>query len=116
MPSADEGKEAMSSKSIFIIKDSGKIIGTVRATLEHGTCFLDRMVVLPEYRRKGVGKVLTRHVIEYARTNKCSKVWLDTSPKLDEAVKLYESMGFRECGFFRKHYWGEDIRFYELIL
>ncbi|MBA3046453.1 MAG: GNAT family N-acetyltransferase [Candidatus Thermoplasmatota archaeon] len=116
MPSADDVLVSMNDKTYFVIRDTGKIIGITRATVEHGACLLDRMVVHPEYRGKGVGKTLTRAVIDYARQNKAAKVWLDTSPKLVEATALYENMGFVECGFFRKHYWGEDIKIYELIL
>jgi GNAT superfamily N-acetyltransferase len=116
MPSPDDILATMKTKTYFVVRDADNIIGVARATLEHGACLLDRMVVLPEYRGKGVGKALTQAIIDFARREKAAKVWLDTSPKLAEAVALYESMGFRECGFFRKHYWGEDIKFYELIL
>ena len=116
MPSPDSIAEILGAKTYLFVRDSGRIIGVARATLEHGACLLDRMVVLPEYRNRGVGKALTLAVIDLARQNNAAKVWLDTSPKLEEAVALYESMGFVECGFFRKHYWGEDIKFYELIL
>ena len=116
MPSPDDVLASMTSKTFLVVRDAGSIVGVARAAVEHGACLLDRMVVLPEYRGKGVGKALTRAVIDFARQNDAVKVWLDTSPKLAEAVALYESMGFVECGFFRKHYWGEDIKFYELIL
>ncbi len=116
MPSAGDVAASMGSKTYFIARDSGKIVGVARATIEHRSCLLDRMVVLEEYRGRGVGGALTKAVIDHAREKGAAKVWLDTSPKLAEAMALYESMGFRECGFFRKHYWGEDIIFYELIL
>ncbi|MFO7618663.1 MAG: GNAT family N-acetyltransferase [Thermoplasmata archaeon] len=116
MPSAGDVAGSMRSKTYFVVRDSGRIAGVARATLEHGACLLDRMVVLPECRKRGIGKALTLAVIDFARESGAAKVWLDTSPKLKDAVALYESMGFAECGFFRKHYWGTDIKFYELIL
>jgi ribosomal protein S18 acetylase RimI-like enzyme len=116
MPSAREIQTAMEKKVFFMVRNGARIIGVVRGTLEHGACLLDRMVVQPEHQGKGVGKALTQHVIDYARAKKCHKVWLDTSPILKDAVGLYEKMGFRECGSFKKHYWGTDIKFYELIL
>ncbi len=116
MPSPEAVADSMKGKAYFVVRDHGKIIGVARAAIAHGACLLDRMVVHPQYRRKGVGRALTASVIEYARENGAAKVWLDTSPKLGEAVALYESMGFKECGRFNRHYWGTDIDFYELLL
>ncbi len=116
MPLPGEVAEAMGSKSYYVIRKEGRIVGVVRVSMDHGACLLDRMVVHPEHRGKGIGKALTKHAIDWARKTKAKKVWLDTSPKLKDAAALYESMGFKECGYFRKHYWGEDIKFYELIL
>ncbi|MDO9538138.1 MAG: GNAT family N-acetyltransferase [Thermoplasmata archaeon] len=116
MPLAREIKASMEKKTYFIVRDKAKIIGVARATIEHGACLLDRMVVHPEFRGKGIGKALTLHIIDYARNNNAKKIWLDTSPKLTEAIALYESLGFRECGLFRKHYWGTDIKFYEMLI
>jgi len=116
MPMADEVIEAMKSKEYYVVRESGRIAGVVRVSMDHGACLLDRMVVHPGHRGKGIGKALTEHAIDWARKNKAKKVWLDTSPKLKDAAALYEKLGFKECGYFRRHYWGEDIKFYELIL
>ena len=116
MPKDVEVRDAMGTKTFFVVREGGKIIGVVRATIDHGACLLDRMVVDQDHQGRGVGKALTQHVIEYARKEGCHKVWLDTSPKLEEAVWLYKGMGFKECGFFKRHYWGTDICFYELLL
>ncbi len=116
MPLAGEVREAMGSKSYYVIREGDSIVGVVRVSMDHGACLLDRMVVHPEHRGKGIGEALTKHAIEWAREQKAEKIWLDTSPKLKDAIALYEKLGFRECGYFRRHYWGEDIKFYELIL
>lgn len=116
MASADDIRASMADKTYFVVRDMDRIIGVARATIAHESCLLDRMVVLPECQGKGVGRTLTEAVIAYARESGAHKVWLDTSPKLESAVALYEKIGFVEVGFFRKHYWGEDIKFYELLL
>jgi ribosomal protein S18 acetylase RimI-like enzyme len=35
-----------------------KIIGSVRATLDSGTCQIGRLIVHPDYQRKGIGTLL----------------------------------------------------------
>ena len=115
IPDAGQVATSMDDNEYFVIREENIIIGVVRCQFPHGTCHLDRMVVLPEHRGKGIGKDLTQFIIDLARERGASKVWLDTTPALESAVALYESMGFKECGFFKEHYWGQDIKFYELI-
>ena len=116
IPSPDAVAASMDSNEYFVLRKGNKIVGVVRCQFPHGTCHLDRMVVHPEYRNQGVGRALTQYVIDLAKERGASKVWLDTTPALEEATNLYLSMGFREVGHFQKHYWGQDIKFYELLL
>ncbi|MCK5398364.1 MAG: GNAT family N-acetyltransferase, partial [Thermoplasmata archaeon] len=97
---SDAGQVAISmdSNEYFVIREENKIIGVVRCQFPHGTCHLDRMVVHPEHQGKGIGKALTQFIIDLAKEKGTSKVWLDTTPALEGAVALYESMGFKEVG------------------
>lgn len=115
-PDKEQISDWMKSKTYFIVRNADEIVGVVRCSLAHGTCLLDRMAVDGGFRRQGMGTALTERVIEHAKENGASKVWLDSSPRLSAAISLYMKMGFRECGHFEKHYWGEDIKFFELLL
>jgi len=115
-PEKEQISEWMKSKTYFVVRSGDIIIGVVRCSIVHGTCLLDRMAVDGEYRRQGMGTALAQKVIDYAKENRAIKVWLDSSPRLKAAISLYKKMGFRECGHFQKHYWGEDIKFFELLL
>ncbi len=115
-PSSDLVKEWLKRDTFFIVKIGDRVVGVVGCSLAHGTCLLKRMVVNPRYRRRGLGTALTKHIIAYASSNNARKVWLDTLPKLTAAVALYRKHGFVKCGRLRKHYWGEDVELYELIL
>lgn len=108
--------QAMGSKKYFIIQDEGKILGVARTSLEHGTCLLDRMVVDEEHRKRGIGSALINSIVNFAKENNVTKVWLNTNTKLKDAMSLYTKMGFKECGHFNKHFWGDDVKFYELLL
>jgi GNAT superfamily N-acetyltransferase len=112
----NEIMQAMDSKKYFIIRGEDKILGVARTSLEHGTCLLDRMVVDEENRKQGIGSTLINSIISYAKENNVTKVWLNTNTKLKDAMSLYTKMGFKECGHFNKHFWGDDVKFYELML
>ena len=114
-PDKNEIIQSMDSKKYFIIRNKERIIGVARTSLEHGTCFLDRMVVDEDYRKQGIGSALVNSVISFAKESKVTKVWLNTNTKLKDAMSLYSKIGFKECGHFTKHFWGDDVKYYELL-
>lgn len=55
---------------------------------------IENVVTHPGYRRKGYGKAVLRHALEYAANQRCYKVMLMTG-RLDESTfRFYESAGF----------------------
>jgi len=115
-PTTERMKEWMRQDAYFVAREGSRIVGVVGCSLVHGTCLLMHMVVDRGHRKRGIGSALTKKAIEYAKENRAVKVWLDTAPRLREAMSLYEKFGFVRCGHLRKHYWGEDVYLYELML
>jgi ribosomal protein S18 acetylase RimI-like enzyme len=69
--------------------DSGQIIGSLRASFDGGTCCIGRVIVQPEYQRKGIGTQLM------LRT--------ETLFPNAERFKLYTgSKSFGNIGFYQK--------------
>jgi putative acetyltransferase len=65
--------------------------------LEPGICEMKRLFVRPEFRGRGLGLKLTRHIISEARTIGYTAMRLDTiKGTMDNAIALYESVGFKE--------------------
>jgi putative acetyltransferase len=62
--------------------------------LPNNTCELIKMYLLPEARGKGLGKLLVNKCMEFAATIGYKKVYLETMPELQNAVHMYEKMGF----------------------
>jgi carbonic anhydrase len=70
--------------------------------LEEGVCEIKRLYLRPAYRGKGIGRALAGSLIEGARSLGYRKIVLVTLPFMREAVSLYRSLGFRDCGAFRE--------------
>ena len=60
---------------------------------------MDNVVVLPEYRSKGIGKLLCDWCINKAKENNCKKVMLDAYLENEKAHKFYEREGFIKRGY-----------------
>jgi GNAT superfamily N-acetyltransferase len=59
-------------------------------------CFeIGKMAVAEEYRGQGIGRALLTRAIERGRERGATRLYLETSTKLPNAIHLYESEGFR---------------------
>jgi putative acetyltransferase len=56
---------------------------------------LSKMAVAPQYRGCGIGRRLIHFTIEQAKLMGAKSLFLGSSTKLPNAVRLYESVGFR---------------------
>ena len=55
---------------------------------------LAKMAVQKEYQGKGVGKLLIRRCIDFAKQNEAKEIFLITNDSLKPALNLYLSCGF----------------------
>jgi putative acetyltransferase len=63
--------------------------------IDDGVCELKRMYVRPEFRGRKIGRDLALRLIAGARRIGYAKMRLDTIGTMVEAIRLYESLGFR---------------------
>jgi ribosomal-protein-alanine N-acetyltransferase len=63
------------------------------------------LAVAPEYRRRGIGRLLLQRFIEQARHEGTSRVHLEVRDG-NPAVVMYRSAGFKAVGRRRKYYHG----------
>jgi N-acetylglutamate synthase-like GNAT family acetyltransferase len=80
---------------IFFALEREIVVGTC-AAIRHSSKFIEiaKLAVAPSAQRRGIGRMLTKTVIEYSRNVGARKVFLVSSTKLKSALRLYESMGF----------------------
>ena len=63
-----------------------------------------QVAVLPEHRRKGIGKLLTAHALQQAKEREAEVVFLEVRVSNASARGLYESLGFKEIAVRKGYY------------
>ena len=84
------------SVAFFVIRDAGAAAGCGGIKLfgaEYGE--IKRMYVRPQFRRRGLGKLMLDHLTEYAKANGVGILRLETGVHQDAAIGLYEQVGFK---------------------
>ena len=82
---------------LYLAIYDGQIAGCIALRkLDEERGELKRLYVRPEFRGKGIAKMLTDKIILDARRIGYKWLYLDTLPELEAAVKLYEKLGFKE--------------------
>jgi len=69
-----------------------KIIGSVRAHLEYGTCFIGKLIVDPAHQNKGIGTKLMNEI--EVRFKHAKRFELFTSSKSQKNIYLYQKLGY----------------------
>ena len=71
-----------------------RLIGIVRAVGDgHTIIFIQDILVLPEYQRKGIGSALLQEILSRYSMVRQIELVTDNDPK---TISFYRSMGFRE--------------------
>ena len=65
-----------------------------------GICEMKRLYVTEAYKQKGIGRLLVEKIIEKAKNAGYKKMILDTLNRLQPALKLYHSFGFKETNAY----------------
>jgi len=93
---------------LFIAETSEGIVGRLSVTRDHHPSSQHvadlGLMVVSDYRRRGVGRALLEAAVEWARVSGVSKLELHVFPHNEAAIKLYESFGFEREGYRKRHY------------
>jgi ribosomal protein S18 acetylase RimI-like enzyme len=93
-PAADEVAARLREGPIWIATDDDRPVGTAGAVCQAGQCYIRGVAVLPESRGRGVASALMATVENFARQNQARRLFLTTTPFLEEAIRLYVHLGF----------------------
>ena len=94
----------------FVALVDGVVAGYVGMWEISGQCDITNVAVLPSFRRKGIGKRLIEHLIQYCKNANLSPIFLEVRQSNEPAKSLYSGFGFEEVGTRKKYYsdTGED--------
>jgi putative acetyltransferase len=102
--------------ALFMATIEGTSVGTCALlAMEEGSLEVAKMTVAEKRRGLGIGKKLLAHAIEYARSKGASRLYLETNSKLQTAIHVYESLGFRHLPPRASPYARADV-YMELML
>ena len=91
-----QGKIIAPGGHVYVAAQGDTVVGTVALIrFGDGIYELSKMAVAPETRGQGIGRKLLIYVLEQARALGTHTVFLGSSKKLENAVHLYETLGFR---------------------
>lgn len=77
-----------------LIQDN-KIVGSVKGRKENATCHLGRLMVHPEYQRRGFGTALIRKLEEsFSQDPEITRMELFTGARSFNNIRLYEAQGY----------------------
>jgi ribosomal protein S18 acetylase RimI-like enzyme len=90
-------------KAVLVADDNGDVIGYAYAAIEgydymalRGPAgVLHDIIVAPEHRGRGVGRMLLEATLEFFRSRGVPRVVLSTAERNEPAQRLFASMGFR---------------------
>ncbi len=95
-PSPDEVLSRLNEGPIWVVLiDNNVVVGTVSVAKKNESLYVRGMAVSPHARGSRIGERLLTIVVEYARHEHSTRVFLSTTPFLDKAIRLYENFGFK---------------------
>ena len=88
-------KYALPRGRLYLALHDGKAAGCIALRpLSDDRCELKRLYVRPEFRGKGIARMLCERILEEAEKTGYREIYLDTLPELSDAIRLYEKLGF----------------------
>jgi len=88
---------------LLLAEYDGQLAGCIALhKLDSESCEMKRLYLRPQFRGKGLGRVLAERVIADARAAGYKRMRLDTvEPVMKDAVALYRRLGFRQIAAYR---------------
>ena len=94
------------SRRIEYVLDD-KVLGYLDYSLIYDRIEIDNVLVLDEYRNKGIGTKLMAYLVSLAIDLRVINITLEVRVSNQIAINLYKKFGFREVAL-RKYYYGDE--------
>ncbi len=87
--------------SIFIATEEGEVVGmtsllfTISTAKGSQVCWLEDMIVHPDWRNQGIGGRLLQYAVNYARSQGMARITLLTDRSSEGSIRFYTRHGFQ---------------------
>lgn len=116
-PWSEEAVECtLKAEQNYVVCANGGSIGFAAASLALDSADILDVAVVPEARRRGIGRKMLLCLLELLKKDGARSVYLEVRASNASAIALYSSLGFVPCGV-RKNYYSsprEDALVYVL--
>jgi len=85
--------------AVFAARTDGVLAGYAIVVIEDDVADFWDLVVKKEYRHIGIGTSLIKNVEKFAKEKGCSAIKLDVNVENENAIKLYEKLGYKKVSF-----------------
>lgn len=83
---------------VLLAMREGQVVGGIAyRDLGDGSCEMKRLFVPDRFQGRGTGRLLCQALLDAASADGYKVMRLDTGYQNAEALRMYESLGFREC-------------------
>lgn len=99
--------------SLWLVAECGETVaGYIGSQIVPDEADMMNLAVAPEFRRQGLGRTLTLALFDALRARGVVSVTLEVRDSNEPAIRLYESLGFRQTGLRKRYYYHptEDAR------
>lgn len=97
-------------KAMTLVEDEGAgVVGALMLLFEGQVCRVLSVAVLPNERRRGLGRRMMIATEEISRGRGCTIIRLEVSTRNLGAIEFYRRLGYEIDGVLPRYYsWGED--------
>ncbi len=101
--SVKEEVDYLQNSEIYVAYEGAKTIGFIAYEDKRDSVEIISLAVVPEYQKKGIGKLLLTHILGILKKRKTHLV---THPRNTPAIILYLKLGFEIYGL-KENYYGD---------
>ncbi len=101
----DIRKYCKKNRELFLVAEiNGKIVGSVMALYSGNFALVYHLGVLPEYRLRGIGRMLMKEILNRLRRKGARFAFVIVHSRHRDAIGFYRKLGFRSVGRFTGMY------------
>lgn len=88
----------------FVAEKMSEIVGYCGLQLTEDIGFVTNIAVLPKFRHQGIGRALTKELLNFLYETNLSSVSLEVRVSNKNAISIYEKLGFKKIGVRKNFY------------